>query len=84
MPETPLESLTRAFQQEVDIEYASMGHAALTGLVAGSLQRLKGEQPIVLAVGHADPAGIPVRFNETTPSGKSRRYVVLVLPLEDE
>ena len=76
-----LEAIKRAFNQEVDVEYASTGHAALTGLVAGYLRRLKADQPFVLNVGHADGAGIPVIVNEgPTPP---KRYVVIVVPVDD-
>lgn len=73
----PLERLTRIFNQDTDLEYASMEHAALTGLVAGRLQGLVADQPIVNAVGNANAAGIPLIFNG------GQRYVIVILPLDD-
>lgn len=75
-----IDKLNRHFNQETELEYAHGPHAAVYGLVAGRLQTLKKDQPMVLEVGHCDPAGIPVVINASEGYSK---YLVVVLPLED-
>lgn len=81
LKDTPLARLNATFNQEIEFKYAGGGHAAITGLVAGYLHRLKDDMPFVVNVGHADPAGIPLVTNEGGyPNG--RRYIVAVIPVD--